>query len=231
MTFFQSCLRLKGLCKMADMQSVLPICDSHADMILHQEGIEHISGQLFTLKEFNRVLKMNGKLILTAPNYSNLKSKLSYFLNESEMHKLLAPNLIESIWFSTDSKNDERMYFGHMYLIGMQRLKLLSTLAGFRVKKIHRTRINFTSLFLLMLFYLLIVYPSWRAYRRAIRKNPQVAYDVRKSIFHETFKLQTDPAILIDSHLFVEFEKCDELDGLTEKLSGYHKHRDADFET
>lgn len=229
---FPELFKVEGLeCKKADMQAVLPIPDAHADYVMHQEGIEHIADQLFTLKEFNRILKPAGRLIITTPNYSNLRAKLSYLLNESEIYKLMGPNPIESIWFSTDEKADDRVYFGHMFLLGMLKLNLLATLAGFRVVKIHHTRVNITSLFLLILFYPLIVFSSWRAYRRAIRKNPQVDLNTRSEIFREAYKLQTNIKLLLDAHLFVEFEKVYELDELSEQLGNYHKHQGTNFVT
>lgn len=229
---FPELFKVDGIdCIKADMQKTLPITNSYADIVLHQEGIEHIPDQLLSLKEFNRILKPGGRLIITTPNYSNLRAKLSYFLNESEIYKLLAPNLIESIWFQTGNGGDGRIYFGHVHLIGMLKLNLLATLAGFRIKKRYSTRANITSLILLILFYPLIVFSSWRAYRRAIRKNCDTDIEVRKAVFYETYKLQTDFKLLIDSHLFVEFEKEYELEELANKFSIYHKHNDTDFIT
>ena len=158
-------------CKKADLEGTLPIESSHADVVLFQEGIEHLSDQLHSLRELNRILKPGGKLLLTTPNYSSLRAKMSYLLNESESYKLMPPNPIESIWFSKGKNTGNRFYFGHMFLVGLQRLKLLAALSGLRLIKIHHTRVNLTSLFLLMMVYPLVVLSSYRAYRRAVRKN------------------------------------------------------------
>ena len=218
-------------CKKADLEVDLPIESSHADVVLFQEGIEHLSDQLHALQEINRVLKPGGKLLLTTPNYSSMRAKISYLLNESETYMLMPPNQIESIWFSKGENRDNRFYFGHMFLIGIQRLKLLATLAGLKLKKIHHTRVNVTSLFLLLIFYPLVLLSSYRAYRRAVRKNENVPLPVKKEVFWESFKLQVDPRILIDGHLFVEFEKYCELDDIVENANLYHKHQTTDFQT
>ena len=84
-------------CKKADLESTLPVDDGYADYVLFQEGIEHLSDQIHALREMNRVLKPGGRLLLTTPNYSNLRAKMSYMLNESEQYKLMPPNQIESI--------------------------------------------------------------------------------------------------------------------------------------
>ena len=39
------------------------------------------------------------------------------------------------------------------------------------------------------------------------------------------------PKLLIDAHLFVEFEKYCELDEVVEKANLYHKHETTDFQT
>ena len=218
-------------CRKADLEDALPIESSHADYILFQEGIEHLSDQLHALKELNRVLKPGGKLLLTTPNYSNLRAKLSYMLNESEQYKLMPPNQIESIWFSNNETSDGRFYFGHMFLIGIQRLKLLATLSGFNIKKIHHTRVNITSAILLFLLYPLILLFTFRAYRRALRKNRNVPAGIRKKIFKQVFLLQIDPRVLVDGHLFVEFEKFCEPDEVAERANLYNKHSTDNFET
>ena len=57
-------------CEEADLAEQLPIEDESADMLICQEGIEHLQDQLAVLKEFNRVLKLAAprcKSLLKAP--------------------------------------------------------------------------------------------------------------------------------------------------------------------
>lgn len=69
----------------------LPYEDNFFDYITFIEIIEHLKNPWFSLKEINRVLKPNGKLILTTPNIHNvrgkrwfiLKNKFPLFENES----------------------------------------------------------------------------------------------------------------------------------------------------
>mgnify|MGYP001428065201 CR=1 FL=1 len=73
----------------------------------------------FLLKEFNRVLKKGGGLIITTPNYSNMRAKMSYLLSESErFNSILAPNELDSIWMSKQDITNE-VYYGHIFLIGI----------------------------------------------------------------------------------------------------------------
>ncbi|MDZ7647271.1 MAG: hypothetical protein U5K54_08855 [Cytophagales bacterium] len=113
----------------------------------------NISDQSKAFREFNRILKDKGSLIITTPNHSNLRSKVSYLLAESERFgSYMAPNEIDSIWMDTKHQTNE-IYFGHIFLIGIQKLRVLAKLAGFRIKHIQFTRIKTTSLFILILFY------------------------------------------------------------------------------
>lgn len=78
---FPEFFKYTGLkCIKADAMAGLPLEKNSADMILCQEGIEHFSDQLKSLKNFSHILKMGGTLIVTTPNYSNIVAKLSYLL-------------------------------------------------------------------------------------------------------------------------------------------------------
>ncbi len=148
----------------------LPAPDAFADFLICQEGIEHFSDQYRALKEFNRVLKMGGSLIITTPNYSNLQSRLSYFLFETEyLLKKMPPNEIDSVWMSDAS--DRELYLGHYFLLGIQRLRGLAKLCGFRIKDIIFTQASNTSVALLPFAYPLLLFTAWWTYRNHFRRN------------------------------------------------------------
>jgi hypothetical protein len=54
---------------------------------------------------------------------------------------------------------------------------------------------------------------------------------IKKKVLWESFKLQVNPKVLIDAHLFVEFEKYCELDDIARKANLYRKHDTTDFQT
>ena len=227
---FPDFFKVTGLeCKQADLSKNLPVIDSYADYVLCQEGIEHLPKQLFMFREFNRILKKNGTLFLTTPNNSQLRSKISYLLSESEyFYKIMPPNEMESIWFTNDTAGND-MYFGHIFLTGIQKLRILARITGFKIKKVHHTRMNHTSLVLLLLFYPLILIVNLLAYVRAIYKHKRSKTGNFKKVFREIIKLNIDPLILIDNHLFVEFEKECELDEAQSILQS--KYTDFNIET
>lgn len=198
--FFQS---NKLICSSADLQKKFPAEDNKFDVALFQEGIEHLPDQLFSLKEFHRILRPYGILYVTTPNYSNLRSRLAYLLFESETPKIMPPNELESIWFG----KDQRIYMGHVFSIGIMRLRMLATLAGFSIDKIHPARINWTSFFLSLILYPLILLQSVKTYLRAVRKLNISDDPQKKSILFDLFKLNLHPGILMGGHLIVEFKR------------------------
>ncbi len=205
---FPEFFNVPGLdCQRADVTKEIPMEDSTADYVLCQEGIEHFSDQAQVLKEFNRVLRKKGRLLLTTPNYSNLKSRFSYFLSESEyFSKIMPPNEMDSIWMSDQNIHNE-LYYGHIFLIGIQKLRVLAKLAGFRIKEIHHVRANGTSLLLLPFAYPLIYLFGQMAYRSAMKRTPAALRARKKTLYREQMKINRSMNTLLGSHLFVEFEK------------------------
>ena len=210
-------------CKRANISEIIPVGDGHADYIVCQEGIEHFSDQLKTFREFSRVLKKGGKLILTTPSYSNLKAKFSYLLFETEyFNKFMPPNEIDSIWMSDQSVSNE-IYHGHIFLVGIQRLRILAKLSGFRISEVLYMRTNKTSLILFPFFYPLIFISSWLTYFKAMRKNKEIPDAVKKKTYKEQLSLNINPRILLDSHTFIVFEKENEVNETSDHLSSVFK--------
>ncbi len=193
-------------CKKADINQGLPLENNHADFIICQEGIEHFSDQLKAFTEFNRVLKTGGKLIITTPSYSNLAARLSYTLFETEyLHKLMPPNEIDSVWFG--DKTNKKIYYGHIFLIGMQKMRVIGRTTGFKISKINFMRLNKTALFLFPFQYPFVYLSSYYTYFKALRKNKSIDYEAKKKVYREQLQINISPKVLLDRHTFVVFEK------------------------
>lgn len=194
-------------CKRANIADGIPLSDAFADILICQEGIEHFSDQFTALREFNRVLKDGGLLIITTPNYSNLRAKISYLLSESERFgSLMPPNEIDSVWMAnTDISNE--IYCGHIFLLGIQKLRVLSKLAGFKISKINPESVKSTSLFLFPFLYPFIYFSNWRTYKKNLKKKNTIPYEIKKKVYYEVFKLAVNPRLLVDGTLFVELTK------------------------
>ncbi len=206
-------------CRRADLGATLPVADHEADVVLCQEGIEHVPDQLRSLREFNRVLKRGGTLLVTTPNASSLRSRFSHLVAEAErFYSYMPPNEVDSVWRSPGGRQE--IYLGHVFLIGVQRLRLLAHLAGFRIRRIHPTRATHTSALLLVVLYPLIVLTNLAAYAKAVataRKRHPGREEESRRVYREQLRLNLDPTVLLDHHLFVELEKVDEAEPRTAK--------------
>lgn len=194
-------------CKFIDLQEKLPIDDKSMDMVICQEGIEHLPDQLGTLKEFNRILNKKGTLIITTPNISHLRAKVSNFLTESELYKRMPSNELDAIWQAEDKKQ----YFGHIFLIGIQKLRVLAVASGFKIKKVHTVKAS-TSSVILGVFYPLIVLVNLLSYLKNVNKKDKINKEDKKRVYWEIVKLNMHPTILFGRHLFIEFEKTYNMD-------------------
>jgi len=203
---FPEYFRLDGVkCVRADVTKGIPVNDHSADFLLCQEGIEHFSDQLAALKEFNRVLVNKGRLIITTPNYSSLASKLSYLVFENEYGRRMPPNELDDIWMSDKSITPE-IYYGHLFLIGIQRLRALAKLAGFRVMSVQKNILSKGSLFLFPFLYPLIAARSIITYRRCMRKS-KLNDQLKKEVYFDQLRLNLSLTNLLNKHLFIVFEK------------------------
>ena len=193
-------------CKKADINEGIPVGNGYADFVICQEGIEHFNDKLKMFSEFNRVLKKGARLIITTPSISNLAAKLSYTLFEAEyFHKLMPPNEIDSVWLG--DKANKKIYYGHIFLIGIQKMRVIGRITGFKISEVIFMRINKTALFLFPFWYPFIFLSSYYTYFKAMRKNKSIDYEAKKKVYREQLKLNLNPKVLLDRHTFVVFEK------------------------
>jgi len=184
----------------ADLSERLPLEDSSADYLICQEGVEHISDKIGMFQEFNRVLKKGGTLLFTLPSISHARGRLSWFLVESDLWRRSAPNEMDSVWFSEGES--DRLYFGHLFLIGVHHLLTICTLTGFKTIERRKTKISGTSVFLGILFYPFIALMTLVAYQSYKKKNKHVDEKSRKAILWERVKLNLSPTTMFRRHIF-----------------------------
>lgn len=180
-----------------DLQKNFPIESQSADLVICAETIEHLPNQLFLFQETARILKPNGKFILTTPNTSSLRSRFAQFMMESEHYSVPAPNELNA---SVDWGNGDR-YFGKLFLSGILRLRTLAALNSLRVHKIYKSQASSTSILFLM-FYPIILFFNGKAKRKQIKNDP-----ANQQIYEEIFSLNTSLAVLLSKHLILEFVK------------------------
>lgn len=221
---FPEYFNVDGLnCQRANIRSGLPLADGAADAVICQEGIEHFSDQYSALKEFNRVLIHGGILLVTTPNYSNIRSRLSYFLAESERFpSTMPPNELDSVWMADFTVTNE-VYFGHLFLLGAQKLRTLARLSGFKFLKLHPTQIKSTSLLLFPVVYPFIFLVNFIAFQKNLRKNIDYDRSTLKQVYREVFRLSVSPRVLMAGNLMMEFEKVQDAGEVCKSLKSKHK--------
>ena len=159
---------------------MLPDTSESIDYTICQEGIEHIPNQLKVLEEFNRVLKKDGVLLITTPNNSHFRAQLSHFLFEAEIWKRMPPTEIDSIWFSEGST--DKLYFGHLFLLGVQHFQSLITFTRFKTSRRIKTDIGNTSVIIGLLIYPLFVLFSLLNYISYFKKNPHIDPEKKRNV-------------------------------------------------
>ena len=221
---FPEYFNVAGLsCQRADINAGIPVDSESVDAVVSQEGIEHFENQLLVLSEFNRILKVGGSLIITTPNYSNLIGRVSFLLSENErFNKGMAPNELDDIWMSNKDIGDG-IYYGHIFLIGMQKLRTLAKLSGFSIKSVEKTKAKTTALILLPLLYPFIFLSSSISYYKTLRKNKNTMTAAKKASYREIYQLSINIRSLINSHIFIEFVKDHNTDEIHDYLSNQHK--------
>lgn len=198
---FPEFMRARGVtAERAVMGQRLPLEDECADLVLCQEGIEHVSDQLALLSEFNRVLRPGGTLALTTPSQSHLRARLATWSFESEGLGRMPPSEVDSIWF--DAADDERLYFGHLFLLGAHKLLTLTRLAGFELVERRASPTSPTSVLLLPFAWPVLGLITLRAWLHAKDRFERVPADARRAIFAQHARVNLSPRTLLGKHLF-----------------------------
>ena len=202
-----------------DLRKKIPIDDNSIDYIVCQEGIEHIPDQIHVISEFNRVLKEGGVLLLTTPNYSNVRSKISHLFLESDFWKRMPPTVLDSVWFSGGRPDD--VYFGHLFLIGVQKLQTFLDLYGFVVEKRIKTDLSSTSILVGFPLYPATVFLNFFAL--ISYKKHLLQYDSRivSDVFWERLKLNLSYKTLFCKHIFWVIRKEYSLEKIHERMNGW----------
>ncbi len=205
----------------ADLSEKLPIDDESVDYIICQEGIEHMPNQLYVLQEFNRVLRKNGVALITTPSNSHIRARLSYFLFETDFYKRMPPTEIDGVWFANNSQ--DKLYFGHLFLLSVQHLQTLLTISGFKTEQRIKTDIGSTSLILALILYPVFTVFSFLTYFSYKNKNQHVDKGTRIKILWDRVVLNILPTTLIYKDIFWVVRKTDGLSAVIKKLKSMQR--------
>lgn len=124
--FPEGCANHAG-CVFADMNEPLPFEDDSFDVVMSQEGVEHLENVALFFRECARVLRPGGHLWITTPNVMDLSSRLSWFLSGQKSFHGAVPNEESTLW-GTDGT---RWYHGHAFTLPYFQMRYLLRLAQF----------------------------------------------------------------------------------------------------
>ena len=170
-----------------NLNAPLPWADDSFDLAVSTEGVEHLENHFAFFREFCRVLRPNGVLIVTTPNITALRSRVRFFgsgffgrdarpLNESGRHPL-----------------------HHVSLATFPELRYELQVSGFQLLEVRHTHIKPIS-------YLYLIYAPWMwLYTRiAFRKEKDTTQRQRN---REILRSLLSPSLLLGECLMLISKK------------------------
>lgn len=118
--------------EIGDLNQSLPYPTGSFDLITCVEGIEHLENPFNALREFSRILKPGGKLILTLPNYLNIERRLR-FLVTGLFSKIPSPRKLGKERF-------EHLYMLHLIPLTYPILKVMMEHSDFKILQIEKDK-------------------------------------------------------------------------------------------
>lgn len=189
------------ICRSIDLSKNFSLESDCYNVVVCQEGIEHVSDQNMLIGELSRILAPGGKLIVTTPNYSSLASKLAYLMFESEFSKRMPPNVHDDIWW----EDGGRRYFGHVFLIGIQKLNTLASIHGLKLVSVEKNVVSRGSVVMAFMLYPLVFLFSLKTFiKRSILQRNSLSEEL---CFRQQWLLNISPSVLTQKYLFLVYEK------------------------
>ena len=132
----------------ADLDKKFPFDENFFDYAFCIDGPEHVENLYHTFREFARILKPDGKMIISYPNYSNIECRL-----RTIFYGVLEPveprEGVETLRKKGITNNN------HINRVPYALLRMALEYAGFKIEKITSEKTKRDQLFLLPLFLLI----------------------------------------------------------------------------
>ena len=125
--------------KRGNLDEKLPYENDFFDKIVCIEGLEHIENPANAIREFARILKKDGSLIVSVPNIMNIEERLKWLFYGYTSH--FKPLSAESLTAIRESIKDG--YAGmdevalHVNPIGYSEIRFLLEKSGFKIEKTY----------------------------------------------------------------------------------------------
>lgn len=128
-----------------DLDGSFPFADGSFDYAFCIEGPEHVENIYFTFREFSRILKKDGLLMMSYPNYSNLESRL----------RNIFYGIIEPVEPYSD-KNQKNN--GHINRPSYPLLKMALNYAGLEVEAVTGEKTKYNQLWLMPVAWIIFLF-------------------------------------------------------------------------
>lgn len=121
-----------------NLDAELPFSDQSFDYVTCLEGLEHIENPQQAMREFARVLKPGGQLIVSVPNILNIEERLKWLLYGYTSHfKPITRAGRDKLRADYDNREE---IAAHVNPIGYSELRYILEKHGFEIASVHRDK-------------------------------------------------------------------------------------------
>lgn len=121
--------------KLGDMDKTLPYDDNEFDYIVCVEGLEHIENPANAIREFKKLLKPGGTLVISVPNIMNIEERLKWlFFGYTSHFKPLSAAALSGI---RKDYGDTMEVALHVNPIGYSEVRYLLEKTGFELEQVY----------------------------------------------------------------------------------------------
>lgn len=136
---YSELFRLDGVeIKRGDLSGTLPYCAESFDYITSLDGLEHIDSPPQAFREYRRLLKPGGHLIISVPNIMNIEERMKWLLFGYTSHFKPLSEMFKTKIHSDCAGWDEISV--HANPIGYNELRYYLEKSGFEIQGVYRDR-------------------------------------------------------------------------------------------
>ena len=126
--------------KRGDLAGTLPYEENSFDYITSLDGLEHIDSVPQAFREYKRLLKPGGHLVISVPNIMNVEERLKWlFFGYTSHFKPLSDKSKKQIDYDTAGRPAISV---HANPIGYNELRYFLELNGFEIQGVYRDRVK-----------------------------------------------------------------------------------------
>jgi SAM-dependent methyltransferase len=131
--------RLRGVeIKGGDLSGTLPYADETFDFITCVEGLEHIENPQQAIREFSRLLRAGGELVVTVPNILNIEERMKWLLHGYTSHfKPISREALARVRQEMGAMEEIAL---HINPISYAELRYTLEKYGFEIRRLYRDK-------------------------------------------------------------------------------------------